>query len=89
MSALSQAFDSVIALVKSEEEQAVLPQLATAIQNIAANPTLANAVAQGNLLLTEVIADQGKIGQDALKQLAEAVSNAAVAAVPPVVPAKK
>lgn len=84
MSALSQAFDSVIALVKSEEEKAILPQLATAIQNIASNPTLANAVAQGNLLLTEVIADQGKIAQDALKQLAEAVSNAAVAAVPPV-----
>ena len=83
MSALSQAFDSVVALVKAEEEKAVLPQLATAIQNIAANPTLANAVAQGNLLLTEVIADQGKIAQDALKQLAEAVSNAAVAAVPP------
>ena len=83
MSALSQAFDSVIALIKSEEEQAVLPQLATAIQNIASNPTLINAVAQGNLLLTEIIADQGKIGQDALKQFAEAVSNAAVAAVPP------
>lgn len=83
MSALSQAFDAVIALVKSEEEKAVLPQLATALQNIAANPTLINAVAQGNLLLTEVIADQGKIAQDALKQLAESVSNAAVAAVPP------
>jgi hypothetical protein len=83
MSALSQAFDSVIALIKSEEEKMLLPQLATAIQNVAANPTLINAVAQGNLLLTEAIADQSKIGQDALKQLAESVSNAAVAAVPP------
>lgn len=82
MSALSQAFDAVVALVKSEEEKALLPQLATALQNVAANPTLVNAVAQGNLLLTEVIADQSKIGQDALKQLAESVSNAAVAAVP-------
>lgn len=89
MSALSQAFDSVIALVKSEEEKAVLPQLATAIQNIASNPTLINAIAQGNLLLTEIISDQGKIAQDALKQLAESVSNAAVAAVPPVTPAAK
>jgi len=83
MSALSQAFDAVIALVKSEEEKIVLPQLATALQNIAANPTMVNAVAQGNLLLTEVIADETKIGQDALKQFAESVSNAAVAAVPP------
>lgn len=82
MSALSQAFDAVVALVKSEEEKALLPQLATALTNVAANPTLVNAVAQGNLLLTEVIADQSKIGQDALKQLAESVSNAAVAAVP-------
>ena len=39
MSALSQAFDSVIALIKSEEEKMLLPQLATAIQNVAANPT--------------------------------------------------
>lgn len=84
MSALSQAFDAVVALVKSEEEKAVLPQLATALTNIASNPTLVNAVAQGNLLLTEVISDQTKIAQDALKQLAESVSNAAVAAVPPV-----
>lgn len=82
MSALSQAFDAVVALVKNEEEKALLPQLATVMQNVAANPTLVNAVAQGNLLLTEVIADQSKIGQDALKQLAESVSNAAVAAVP-------
>ncbi|MGH8260468.1 MAG: hypothetical protein ACREUG_12350 [Steroidobacteraceae bacterium] len=84
MSALSAAFDAVVALVKSEEERALLPQLATALENIAGNPTMPNAIAQGNLLLTEVIADQTKIGQDALKQLAESVSNAAVAAVPPV-----
>jgi hypothetical protein len=89
MSALSQAFDAVVALVKSEEEKIVLPQLATALQNIAANPTMINVVAQGNLLLTEVIADEMKIGQDALKQFAESVSNAAVAAVPPVAPAAK
>jgi len=82
MSALSSAFDSVIALVKSEEEAKLLPYLATAVQNIASNPTLVNAVAQGNLLLTEVISAQAQIGQDALKALAEAVSNAAVAAVP-------
>lgn len=78
MSALSQAFASVVALVKAEEEKLVLPQLAVAIQNIASNPTLINAAAQGTLLLNEVIATEIKIGQDALKQLAEAVSNAAV-----------
>lgn len=82
MSALSEIFSSVVALVKSEEEKTLLPQLATAIENIAANPTMPNVVAQGNLLLTEAIADQTKIGQDALKALADAVSNAAVAAVP-------
>lgn len=94
MSALSQAFASVAALVKSEEERLVLPQLATAIQNIAANPTLVNVVAQGNLLLTEVISSEIKIGQDALKQLAESISNAAVEAAtstptpaPPAAPA--
>lgn len=83
MSVLGNLFDSVIALVKSEEEKLLLPQLATALQNIAGNPTLANAVAQGNLLLVEAIADQVKIGQDALVALANSVSNAAVAAVPP------
>lgn len=82
MSALSQAFDAIVALVKSEEEKIFLPQLATVMQNVASNPTLANAAAEGNLLLVEFIADQSKIGQDALKQLAESVSNAASAAVP-------
>jgi len=82
MSALSLAFDAVVTLVKSEEEQKLLPLLATALQNIASNPTLVNASAQGTLLLAEVISTQTGIAQDALKALANSVSNAAVAAVP-------
>lgn len=82
MSLVATIFQSAVALAKSDEEKMLLPQLATALQNIASNPLAANIVAQGNLLLVEAMSDQLKVGQDVLQSIANAVSNAAVAAVP-------
>lgn len=82
MSLVATIFQSAVALAKSDEEKMLLPQLATAMQNIASNPLAANIVAQGNLLLVEAMSDQLKVGQDVLQSIANAVSNAAVAAVP-------
>jgi len=77
MSILSSVFSGLLAAVKSEEEQALLPPLAAMFNNVALNPTTANFVAQGNLFLSEAIAAQAKIGQDVLKSIAADLAVAA------------
>lgn len=79
------------ALIKTEEGQKALPILATAVTNVAANPTLINLEAQGGSFLAQLIAAEIAIGQDSLKAIAVdvtalAAQNAA-APVPTVVAA--
>jgi hypothetical protein len=77
MSLISTVFSGLLASVKSEEEQVLLPELSAMFNNVALNPTLPNFLAQGMLFLNEAIAAQTKIGQDVLKSLAADLAVAA------------
>jgi hypothetical protein len=79
-------FQDVATLIKTEEGQKALPLLATAITNVAANPTLINAEAQGGSFLAQLIAQEIGIGQDVLKLVASDVT--ALAAANAATPAK-
>lgn len=76
-------FQNIATLIKTEEGQKALPLLATAITNVAANPTLVNAQAQGGSFLAQLIAAEIGIGQDVLKAVAgDVTALAAASAVP-------
>lgn len=74
-------FQDVLSLIKTEEGQKALPMLATAITNVAGNPTILNAQAQAGLFLAGLITAEIGIGQDALKKVAADVTAAAAAQV--------
>lgn len=88
MSALSSFVDGLIAATKTAEEQALLPAIATAAENIAANPSIANGVAQLNVLLAEAIAAQGKVAQTDLQYIATQAAALAQSVVTPAPSAK-
>lgn len=77
-------FSDIANLIKTEEGQKMLPLIATAITNVAGNPTVINAVAEGESVLTQTIAQQIAIGQDALKELALDITTLAAQQTAPV-----
>lgn len=79
-------FQDVATLIKTEEGQKALPLLATALTNVAGNPTLLNLQAQGGTFLAQLISAEIAIGQDSLKLVASDVT--ALAAAKAVAPAK-
>jgi hypothetical protein len=71
---LGSVFKELATAIKNDEEQAVLPLIATTATSIANNPTLANAAAAGSQLLFGVIAAQPNIEQEVLQGLASEVN---------------
>ena len=75
-------FQDVATLIKTEEGQKALPLLATALTNVAGNPTLLNLQAQGGTFLAQIIAAEIAIGQDSLKLVASDVTALAAVKAP-------
>lgn len=83
MSVFNTFFSSILATIRTDEKNAVLPILAKAASSIAANPTEANVLAQGNLAFAMIVATQPAIGQDVLKEIATDLGQLASQVVTP------
>lgn len=70
MSLLTDLFDAQLAVLKSDLKAQLIPQIQTANNNIASNPTLLNLVAQADGIVANTIADAPGILQDEIKALA-------------------
>lgn len=70
-------FKDIATLIQTEEGKKALPIIAAAVNNIANNPTAINAVAQGESALTQILAAEIGIGQDALKTIATDITTLA------------
>lgn len=71
---IGSVFKELITSAKSDAEKELLPLIATAATNLAANPTSLNIALQGNLLLVGAAAKLPTIGQEVLQQLAAVVN---------------
>jgi len=71
MSLLTDLLDAQLAILKSDLKTDLVPVAQQVNNMIAANPTVANVLAQGGKLLVDLIAEGPKVGQDELKGLAE------------------
>lgn len=88
MSLISDLFAAQLAIVKSDFAKDLLIPIQQANNLIAANPTALNAVAQGQKILTLLIAEGPTLLQDEVKQLANWVNQELQQlAAPPVVSA--
>ena len=74
---LSGLFSSLWTLFKTQELQAVLPQLAAALTAYSTNPTAINGLAQLTKLQAEILAAQPNILQAEIAAIAAAVNSAA------------
>ena len=81
MSGIDTFFTGLWNTLKTAEEQALLPALATLATNVSLNPTVLNFVAQGNEFLATALAAQGKIETAVLQSIASTVAAAAQSAV--------
>jgi hypothetical protein len=70
MSLLTDLFDAQLAVLKSDIAKDLIPQIQTAVNNIASNPTLLNVVAQADVIAAAAIGAAPGILQDELKALA-------------------
>jgi hypothetical protein len=80
-------FSELVSEIKADEKAVLLPLAAAAAVSLAANPTKANAVAQGAKLLVDAVAAQPTIGQQALVSIAAEVSALATSLDTPAKPA--
>jgi hypothetical protein len=80
MSGLSTALAGFLAMLNDAEEIKLLPAAATALANVAANPTLINLEAQGGLLFMQAAAAQPQLLQGSLAELATTVNSISAAA---------
>ncbi len=74
MSGIGSFFSNLWTTIKTDEEKALLPALATAVNSVAANPTEINLIAQGNALLAAAIAAQPAIAQSLIGELAQNIN---------------
>lgn len=83
MSGIDTFFSGLWNTIKTDEEKALLPALATLANNVSLNPTVVNFVAQGNEFLATALAAQGAIETDVLKSIASTLAAAAQSVVTP------
>lgn len=69
MSLLTDLFAAQLAVLKSDVAKTLVPQIQTAVNNIASNPTALNVVAQADYIVASAVADAPGILQDELKAL--------------------
>lgn len=82
---LAQIFSSLVTSAKLDAERELLPLLANAATNLAANPSALNAAAVGSQLMVDAIAKFPTLEQNLLKDLATEINaqvQAALAATP-------
>lgn len=78
---LSQLFQALLALVKTDEQKVLLPALAAFFASISTNPTAINVAAAFTKLQVDVLAAQPGIEQALLAEIAQVVNAAAQSAV--------
>ena len=74
MSLLTDLFDAQLAVLKSDVAKTLIPELQTAFNNIASNPTALNVVAQADGIAADAVVAGPGILQDELKALAQWVN---------------